>query len=317
MNKYLSIAIPTYNRSALLNKNLLNIIDELKETSVAVFISDDSEDYLTKELLIELKSKYKNIFYSKNRSSFGHDKNMKKVLYEPESEYVWLLGDAVLIKSGTIKKILNIIKEHGPELVSFGTPERLTDCKEGIYYNGINIFQNFAWHLTYTGVTIYSRKILDKSKDIDLELYPNFPQIGIIFNGLGTNSSLYWAGDSLITGARGKQSYWMKDAFKTFLNDWPFSISNLPEAYSHQIKNKVLVSHSLNSRLFSFRSITKIRMLGGFNLSIFFRYRDLLRDHSIENGVILLFLSIFPRWILRMIVSIRRMYNKRIKILLR
>jgi len=41
-NKRLSIAISSYNRSEILKENLLLMLDEIKEFSIPIYISDDS-----------------------------------------------------------------------------------------------------------------------------------------------------------------------------------------------------------------------------------------------------------------------------------
>ena len=112
MNSKLSIAIPTYNRPEILKENLLIMLPYLIEFQIPVYISDDSTNDFTNQMILELKSKYNKIYYQKNKPSFGHDKNCISTLSLPKEDYVWYLGDSKYINKEGIKTIVDLIEKN-------------------------------------------------------------------------------------------------------------------------------------------------------------------------------------------------------------
>ena len=82
------------------------MLPEIKEFSIPIFISDDSKDCDTKNVIQELNGIYEYIFYYKNTPSLGHDHNIFHTLGLAKSDYVWMLGDSMLIKKGAIAKAI-------------------------------------------------------------------------------------------------------------------------------------------------------------------------------------------------------------------
>ena len=67
MNNLISICIPTYNRESLLKESLVKLISQIREFSIAIYISDNSSSDNTEEVVKELSNNYKYIFYHKNK----------------------------------------------------------------------------------------------------------------------------------------------------------------------------------------------------------------------------------------------------------
>ena len=111
MKKKLSIVIPTYCRSEILKENLDFILDSCKKHEIPIYISDDSLDSDTEIFIQELKKKYPFISYKKNIPSLGHDDNLLHSLKLPNTDFVWLLGDTVIIKEGAISSLIDIISQ--------------------------------------------------------------------------------------------------------------------------------------------------------------------------------------------------------------
>jgi len=84
----LAIAIPTFNRAETLRSNLPSLILEIKEYSIPIYVSDNSANDDTKEVINELRKQYEFLFYYKNTKDLGHDKNSFYVAQLPESDYV-------------------------------------------------------------------------------------------------------------------------------------------------------------------------------------------------------------------------------------
>ena len=68
-NKRLSIAIPSFNRADILKSNILMMLPEIKKFSIQIFISDDSNNDETQNMINEIQVEYESIFYSRNAPS--------------------------------------------------------------------------------------------------------------------------------------------------------------------------------------------------------------------------------------------------------
>ena len=298
VNKKLAIAIPTFERAEIVAATISSLIPELKEFSIAIYVSDNSLGDETKKVLFELKKQYEFIYYYKNRVDLGHDRNSFYVAQMPESDYVWLYGDSLLVKSGAIKAVLHSIETYNPEIMSVNAANRDLDEASGIYTDHNSVLDNFGWHVTLTGATIYSRATLSTIRQVVPDNFINFPQLSLIFESLSKNCSFYWENNKLIAASPNKKGYWVDTMFSIFIDDWSRAIRNLPESYDSKIKEKVIIEHSLKSNLFTAKSLLKARFYGAFNLSLYIQYKNLLAVHSRLNSAFLMLIAIFPRKVL-------------------
>lgn len=132
---FLTVSIPTYNRPALLKKNLKEILSQISGYSnLAVFVADDSGEQVNSSIIDELRSNYKdaNIYFHLNPKNLGIDENIKNCISMPDSEYIWLMGEDDLLVPGAIKKVLSVLQESKPPFLFVN------------YINCDNEHQNFA-----------------------------------------------------------------------------------------------------------------------------------------------------------------------------
>lgn len=108
MEKELTIAIPTYNRSILLNRLLSYLESELTE-EVEVIVSDNASSDDT-ELVI--KKKYPFVKYYCNERNLGPDQNFLECYKKSKGRYIWLMGSDDIITKGSIERIIDFIKKN-------------------------------------------------------------------------------------------------------------------------------------------------------------------------------------------------------------
>ena len=307
-NKILSIAIPTFNRPEILKENILLMMPEIREFSIPIYISDDSLDDQTKNVIIELQKDYEHIYYSRNIPSLGHDSNIFYTLKLPKTDFVWLLGDCIILERGAIKKVSEIISQTKPQLISVNAKNRDLDI-DSVYCNDFNkVLDQFGWHLTLTGAVIYSRSVISSIDEIAQNEYKNFPQIALIFYYLTVACSFYWINDRYIKANREKESYWLNDIFEVFIDDWSNVIRNLPDCYGVDNKDKVILEHSRKVKLFGLRSLLKARYTGSYNIDLFKEYKMALADHSRLSSSTLLMIAFTPITILRIFLDIKKYF---------
>ncbi|ETA80735.1 glycosyltransferase family 2 protein [Youngiibacter fragilis] len=277
-NDRLAIAIPTYNRHQILRENLELMLPEIIEHGIKVYISDDSSDDLTKEMVSELMRIYPNIEYTRNEHRLGHDRNCISTLGKPGQTYVWYLGDSQIICPGGIKRVLEVIGEKPYDFIAVNSLHRCISTPSKVYTDANEFFVDLAWHTTLTGATIYRTGKLF-TKDYDRYLGSNFMQLGILLQELlDSSTGICWLNENLIYGNEKKGgSYWNSQVFKVFAEDWVDFIYSLPEGYTHDNKVKVMKSHSDNTGLFNERSYLAYRLSDRLDLKSYYKYYGKLK----------------------------------------
>ena len=314
MNDELSIAIPTFNRPEILYQNLLFLLSEMKKYEIGVYISDDSTNNETEKLVEELSAEYSNIFYFKNNPPLGHDKNLVSTLKLPSTNYVWLLGDSMTIKPGSIEKVLDIIKINSPSIIGVNSKNRIRVNSE-LFRSGLKkeqetIFINFGWHLTLTGATIYSKDVVQSVTSLDLVFCKNFPQIALIFNYLNENPSFFWIQNDLLVNQSKKESYWSGNIMDVFIHDLSRVVYKLPEKYRLESKQKFMKNHSKKSKLFTIRNLVKMRLYGEINSKNVIQNKNPLATFTHVPFIIVFLISILPKRIIFLYVLGLQYFNK-------
>lgn len=309
-NPRLALAIPTYNRAAILEQNLRTMLPELQEFSLPVYISDDSTNAETKEAIASLKRNYPFLFYRHNDPRLGHDENFFSTLGTPDTDYVWYLGDSVFVKPGGLRAVLHSL-ESNPDF-----------CFVNAYVKGRpdehikpdqmkNFLIDRTWYLTLSGATIYSRKsravYVTESKK---KQWKNFPQLGFVLE----YCSLYraqceWLGEPIISINRSKKSYWDKQAFSVFAQDWGALIRSFPTLFTDTVVNKVIRSHSDNMGLFRPWGLLRLRAHNVLNIQTLNEYE---KDFSVASGHTMLakFLCRLPQSACKQCVLLVRMLKQ-------
>ena len=254
-------------------------------------------------MINELKNQHILFYYYKNEIRLGHDLNCLHALSLPKEQYVWYMGDSMIIKKGAIEKVLNCIQDINYDFISCNAEGRRgLELETTVFKNGTELFEELCWHLTLTGSTIYNKNsLLDFSK-FDVTKFKNFPQTALIFESFAIKeSSLLWLNDMLIYANPQKSSYWSNKVFDVFFNDFKQFVFNLNKVYASKSKDIVISKHSINSGVFNYKSFLKYRMEGAFNYKIFNTYKKDIMKYTNTNYFVLFFISQFPRPILKLV----------------
>ncbi len=116
MNKLLTIAIPTFNRAKLLDKQLAWLAEAIKgfEADCEILVSDNCSTDNTQDVVKKWQSTLSHITfnYNKNPENIGVLKNITYCLNAATTEYVWTIGDDDPIQKRAVTYVLTKIKEH-------------------------------------------------------------------------------------------------------------------------------------------------------------------------------------------------------------
>jgi hypothetical protein len=306
-NNKLAITIPTYNRHNILFENLMFIMPEIIQHSIPIYISDDSSDDKTGEMISGLVKVHPYIYYYKNAPYLGHDRNILRALSLPDTVYVWLMGDSVIINRHSISKLLSKLSGDYDFIFvnSYVNSAINTSQIQDIYF-----FHKFTWYLTLTGATIYNSCVIKYYlSKVPIRYYNNFQQLSIILDYLPNRIKAYWINEKLISINVNKKSYWMSNVITIFVKDWIDLIKSFPLVFKTESEiNEVVYSHALNAELFTFRKLLRYRLSGGLTLkTIALNYRS-IKIATRESIIYLIIIAIIPRWMLSICTSVRKMH---------
>ena len=116
MKKLLTIAIPTYNRAKLLDKQLTWLAQAVKgfEDEIEIFVSDNCSTDNTQDVIKKWKARLGNITFKscKNVENIGVLKNIMNCLNSAGTKYVWTIGDDDPIQDRAISYAISKFKEY-------------------------------------------------------------------------------------------------------------------------------------------------------------------------------------------------------------
>jgi abequosyltransferase len=182
----LTIAIPTYNRSASLAQ-LLSVLEPqlVGETRVELLISDNASPDDTPSVVESFRKNGLAVIYSRNEANIGPDANFIRLYEMAKGEYVWVFGDDDVIVPGGLKEVLRRLETREFDLL-YVRAKGFRDQYDALATPGISrrikTFsrpQDYALHVS-TGLTFISGNIIRKAA-VEREPHGDFHKL------VGTN----------------------------------------------------------------------------------------------------------------------------------
>jgi len=122
----LSICIPTYNRCAFLEENILEIIAQTRhdnfQDKIEICVSDNNSSDDTDKMISKISTSNSDIqiTYSKNNKNLGPDRNYIFAMNMAQGVFSWLLGSDDLPEQGAIQEIIrNMTNEENVDVLLF------------------------------------------------------------------------------------------------------------------------------------------------------------------------------------------------------
>jgi hypothetical protein len=312
----LALAIPTYNRAAILEDNLRAMQPTLERLGIAVHILDDSSNGDTAALVTRLQATTQlALHYQHNLPALRHDANLVRTLTTPRTDHVWLLGDANVVGEAALAAVCAQLRgqdfvfvngRSGPESASI----------EDIAADRISAFlAERAWDLSYTGATIYSQRVVQWwLSGADRKPCRNFPQLsailGFVASGQATTAS--WIGTRTVhSHPRKTQSYWLKTAVEVWGKDWYDVITAHAAAFAGCDLAQVLKSHARRTTILSLKHLLVMRAAGLYTPAMYKTYRTELRACAAAPAALLPVLAELPQTLAAAMVSHRPSWQRR------
>lgn len=298
MNKILSICIPTYNRAAVLEKLLHDLIPKLTPYHIPIYISDNNSSDHTKDIVTKAQQAYPFIVYHKNLDNIGADRNFENVLKMSTTNYAWLLGDDDRLVADAISTVLTII-EHKPYdiIISNGCDKSMTLLKKSnlpsTEYTDFDPLLTDLWHtMTWMSTLIYSKEIITNG---NFRKYydTNFLQAAVIFDYIANKKkfSAYWNELPLVIYPYEDEiiNHYTDKLLYLFLKCWVDTITALPQIYSKHAKISAIQSTDI-----SFRLLLGLKIQNRFTHHEYLLYKDYFNYFTTVPTFILGIISIIP-----------------------
>jgi len=300
MKSSIAISYTTYNRPQILKDNIFIILPVLIKYNIPLYISDDSSNNDTENIIFEIKNIYNNIFYNRNIIRLGHDLNFFKAITTPKEDYVWYLGDSIYFNVNKFELIYNNLNSDF-DLIFINSIHPNTNIYEVI--NKKDFFINSIWYLTLSGSCIYGKNSrMFNVNTINISEWSNFVQLGQILNfSLYNEVKLLWIGEHIIDSDNNKKSYWQKNVLKVFIYDWYNFIFYFNNFFNNDEILNIIKSHAINKKLFTFKSLIYIRTLNGLKTKDIYKYYRELKIASNFNIYLLYFISFIPSILFKII----------------
>jgi glycosyltransferase involved in cell wall biosynthesis len=122
-NHILTISIPTYNRAKKLIRLLSILRDEIIKNQlsnkVLISISDNSENYLTRDAYMNFDRSQILSKYHKQEMNIGFDRNLVFLYNQCETPFNWFISDDDYPLEGSLSKIVSGILSNNPDVLLF------------------------------------------------------------------------------------------------------------------------------------------------------------------------------------------------------
>ncbi len=182
MAPILTIAIPTYNRSKLLEVCLSQIFRQAFPglDEIEVIVSDNHSMDGTQSVVQKFISEGHKINYLRNDENIGSDRNIYQCFKAASGKYVLIFGDDDVLIDGSIEKLLKILRsgEYGVvNLASYSykedfrseMPKRKTFFRLVEYRDAGSFLERVNCMITFISGNVINKSLV--SKDIDFDSF--------------------------------------------------------------------------------------------------------------------------------------------------
>lgn len=307
---FLAISIPTRNRSEFLKSGIITQLSKLKELNIGVYIFDNSDNNLTKDLVGLYLEKYQNIFYFKNKEVLTYGENTSQAFLIPDTQYLLVMGDSLVLEISYLDKIIKTLKNENPDFLILNS--RIKNLENKKYTNKLEFFKELTWHCTLIGSTIFNSKLIGIAKEkktFSKYEKSDFIQLGILFESLNSKEEIcgIFLNELLLKeNSLKKLSYWKKNTFDVFGYKWIEFIENLPSTYN-KYKKEVILSHGIKSGLFTLKGFLNLRVENIFGIKEYRKYKNIFPKITNINNINLLIILIIPIFILKVLKKIYKL----------
>jgi abequosyltransferase len=316
MQVLLSIAIPSNNRTELLDEAIQSILAEPGfDGRCEICISDNSSGDATEQLVASKYAGTGKVVYRRSLDAPSLDENVNEVASLASGEYVWFFGDDDLIVPGFLPGLLDYLQTNSPAILvvnsrSFQNSEIVEDSR--VPEANIRVYSpseddpflaDLGGYLTYVGCVVIRKDLWTEYFRPEM-VGTYFAHIDTIYRAKLGRSAHYLPQPGI--SMRLHTQTWTGRHFEIWNVLFPAVIWGL-DGYSDQAKQSVIPRHPLKS----LRRIVASRAYGRFNLEI---WRTVLMPSKVTNGFVRwggLLIALLPREFFRLLYILFIRFGRR------
>lgn len=303
-NTLLAICIPTYNRSVELKNVLEKFLPQVVPHDFAIYVSDNGSEYDVEGMIRSVSKGYPHVYFRRNASNVGFDRNAAAVINLATSEYIWVFSDDDEPVPGAVNRVCELIRAHhdvglfilnslaaSKDLTKIITPN-VTGLATDKPYERPNevLLGKQSWYLTFATAFLFKKEIWNRA-DATLYYGTTFVVAGAVLDGMSTTiAKTMLVADPLITYRTGN-AFWGNKFFEVVVKGWGEMLARLPDSYSIQCRRSAMEQLLRGST--EWTSMVAARVNGGLDFrisrSVIFPYYMASNKFSFVNVRLLVF----------------------------
>jgi len=306
----LAVCIPTHNRREVLEECLESILPQADVLGVGVCVSDNGSSDGTWPALEALKRQYPWMQILRHTRDIGYRDNLTGVVLSSHAQYVWPIGDKLVLLPGALEFVVAELARLHPDAVIVNSPGRVVSTVEKVHFAPQLCLTELGWHVTLCGATVLARQAWIDVLHVQ-PLSKDFPQVVALFSYLASLSApqVLVSGRILIQGGQGaSESHmagtWAGCVLTTWGRNWYDAIMSLPAPYSTEAKLQVIRSHSEHTGILGLVGLIRLRAQGELTLQRLNAEQVPLRAAISAPWWSAVIISVAPRWMLRPVLYV-------------
>jgi len=197
LEKVLTISIPTWNRSSLLNELIKQLVRQISENrlenKIEILISNNGSNDDTDILVKSYQKNYTFISYNNNGVNIGARANVLKSMQLATGKFLMVLGDDDRVNDNCLTGLVNFLETNNETgLIIDSSKFKKNPVGNKVVIDLSTLLVNFYWHIGNAGVFIVRTSFIKNN----LERHPyeyfslSWPQTQLLILGLYQNKNL-------------------------------------------------------------------------------------------------------------------------------
>lgn len=279
-----------------------------------IYITDNASTDSTGDTVAKRMAEYPFIYYHRHESNLGPDANFEFALKQPDTDYVWLLGDSYLIPENGINYVLDRIREDSSryDMMLFNVDNAVVTVPAQDYSDCNNLLSDLFWLTTCMSCLVFSRHLILSA---NFERYRNtsFLHTGVIYEYISKGRfKILWEPALSIVRWRDfngvKKLGWQSNVLDIWFQNRINLIFSLPPAYSLETKLKVAKEVHAYNRV-SMMHLVGYRCSGALNSKSYKKFKYVFPIAAPQPGFAIFLVSILPRVVSRLMLKMKNPYK--------
>ena len=294
----LSIIIPTYNRSKMLDECLSHLYVLYQETQFKLIICNNNSTDETLNVIKKWEDCFSDLTVVNHDNNLLYDRNFASGYRQVNTEYCWLLGDSNYVDKENYRKILDVLISRRPHSLVLNDADRTLLGDDIIYTDCNQLLYDLGWYTTLLSSCIIRKEFLSEER---YQRYYDtcFLHEGVFLDYLSSieEFSVHVMPSIHMSEIRIENKYnsgWRQTPFLVFGKCWFSFIMSLPFKYTVENKLHCIKEHNRQRKIFSPRQIFKNKISGRFGYKDYTESRKYLKFVIDTPLIVYDIINIFP-----------------------